>query len=114
LPINSPRLSQSRPSTEPLRPHWDVAQQLVWVNETPKRNPLIEHSYPGLDTRFRRPSIAKKTYSFNGVEPLLTGGYQGNNMNGLHHMFTTPQWPMPDIDLAMEDPYMDDMNARWP
>lgn len=107
LAINSPDLAQHRTTTAPLRPHWNTGMWLPWQNTRPRKSTKSIKWYPGLTDDAKRPSRAKLQYSGIGVEPLITGGYQGNSLNGLHNIYATDKWPLPLVHHTQTpaDPY---------
>jgi hypothetical protein len=116
LPINSPEMSQQQTDTAPLRPHTNCAQMLPWQNTKPKISVKATKRFSGIRPEYQRPSITKSHYSFIAVEPMITGGYQGNSRNGLHTPWSVDRWPHPNgwWYPEIQDPYMTDQNRPWP
>jgi len=107
LPINSPLLSQVWDSNNALRPHFNCFMQLPWENTRPKMSPKATKYYTGIATDYQRPSMAKSQTTFNGVEPMITGWYEGNSRNGIHNIYHCLKWPAPraNQDPLPRDPY---------
>lgn len=106
--INSKRAYHgSWNATDALQPNFTVGMQLVWRNTNPRMSSRANKWMPGLIPEGIRPSRAKIQFTGIGVEPLITGGYQGNSANGMHNMFATRQWPQPRVhqNPLPRDPY---------
>lgn len=117
-PINDPSLYSAnlndgaRMSTvnqeKALNPRFNIQQGLYWENTAPRVSDVASKIYPGLDTAKYRPSTGKRYLTFNAVEPLITGGYQNDSLNGIAHYWYAPQHPLPPKPQAITDPYLDD------
>jgi hypothetical protein len=112
LAINDPALQQSfyndGTGTKPLRPFTNCGMMLPWQNTEPKRSINLPKFYAGMNPNMVRPSIGKAYTSSIGVEPNITGGYQGNSVNGLANIYCAPRWPQPRAGYGPSpaDPYM--------
>ena len=108
LPINDPSLSQEKSETRPLRPKFSVFMMLPWQNTRPRASSKKNRYFPGLTADGLRPSSAKGHYSVLSCEPLITGGYGRNSMNGLANIYGAPRWPLPyaPYSPAVKDPYL--------
>lgn len=93
LPINSPQLSQSWTASAALNPLTNCGNMLVWQSARPKKNDYINKVYGSLIADAKRPRVGKKQYSVLASPPMITGGYQGNSMNGLLNIWAADRWP---------------------
>jgi len=93
LPINGQPYVLGSDTSTPVRPYWNTGMQLTWENTPQVMSPILSTMYAGMVDGAKRPSRAKSHYTVNGVEPMLTGGYQGNSKNGLHTLWAQTQWP---------------------
>lgn len=109
-PINDFRLFSGnshrggRTATASLQPGFNSMMMLFWQNTRPRKTDFISKLYPGMYGH--RQSMAKNYLSIISVEPLLTGGYQGNSANGLGHFYYAPKWPGPQAAQEVTDPYL--------
>lgn len=108
LPINDPSLNQWKSESRPVRPKFSVFMMLPWQNTRPRASSKKNMYYPGLTADGLRPSCAKGHVSVLSCEPLLTGGYGRNSMNGLANIYGAPRWPRPHAPYSPEikDPYL--------
>lgn len=108
LPINDPSLSQEKSEARPLRPKFSVFMMLPWQNTRPRASLKKNMYFPGLTADGLRPSSAKGHYSVVSCEPLITGGYNRNSMNGLANIYGAPRWPLPFAPYSpvVRDPYL--------
>jgi hypothetical protein len=108
LPINDPSLNQWKSETKPLRPKFSVFMMLPWQNTRPRISGRKNKYYAGMTTDGLRPSIAKGHYSAISCEPMITGGYGRNSMNGLANIYGAPRWPLPMATYwpGDKDPYL--------
>nr|WP_314630788.1 hypothetical protein [uncultured Noviherbaspirillum sp.] len=108
LPINDPSLNQWKSESRPVRPKFSVFMMLPWQNTRPRASAKKNMVYPGLTTEGLRPSCSKGHFSVLSCEPLLTGGYGRNSMNGLANIYGAPRWPRPYANYSPEikDPYL--------
>ena len=107
-PINDPSLNQSKSETAPVRPKFTIFMMLPWQNTRPRMSRRKNKYYPGMTADGRRPSAAKSHYSVTSCEPLITGGYGRNSLNGLANIYGAPRWPRPLASYSPEikDPYL--------
>jgi hypothetical protein len=109
-PINDPSLYQGFYGLDPrpCRPFVNTGMMLPWQNARPRMLTRAKKHYAGLRANAQRPSLGKAYTSSIGVEPLITGGYQGNSSNGLAHIYCAPRWPQPKAPYwpTVQDPYM--------
>lgn len=107
-PINDPSLSQYFTPTTALRPFVNTGMMLPWQNARPRMLTKARKYYAGLRPATFHPALAKNYVSSNGVEPMITGGYQGSSSNALGHVYCAPRWPQPKAEYwpAVQDPYM--------
>jgi hypothetical protein len=106
--INSERTYPgTRTDTKALRPNWNVGMMLPWRNSPPRLSSRINKWYPGMVDDAKRPTRGKASFTVNGVEVLITGGYQGNNYNGIHNLWGQAERPQPRIHISHTppDPY---------
>ena len=108
LPINDPSLNQWKSETRPVRPKFSVFMMLPWQNTRPRASAKKNMLYPGMTADGLRPSCAKGHFSVLSCEPLLTGGYGRNSMNGLANIYGAPRWPRPLAAYwpEVKDPYL--------
>jgi hypothetical protein len=108
LPINDPSLNQWKSESRPVRPKFSVFMMLPWQNTRPRASSKKTHYYPGMTADGLRPSCSKGHISVLSCEPLLTGGYGRNSMNGLANIYGAPRWPRPYATYSPEikDPYL--------
>lgn len=100
----------NRDGTHPLDPKVNIFQQLVWTNVMPRKSAFSDKLHNGM--RHYRDSMSKNQSSMISVEPLITGGYGNNSLNGLGDFWYVDKWPLPDVYLQTTDPFLDDhMNA---
>lgn len=107
IPINDPSMGPQ--PNAPLRPFVNTYMLLPWWNVMPRINGKAAKYYAGLQTNFRRPTLAHANSSMLSVEPLITGGYDGNSTNSLANPLTADQWPRARTEWYPPngDPYID-------
>lgn len=102
--------NRSWDATNALRPKYWVPQMLAWRNTRPRASNILNKVLPGLLNY--RPTMSKGQSSWNGVEPLIAGGYGGANLNGIGSFWYAPKWPLPFAPMTVDDPFLDNfMNA---
>jgi len=100
-----------RTEVRPLQPRFNCAMALFWESDRPALNDMYDTYMPGLD-QFRE-SMCKNQSSFTETEPLITGGYGGNSLNGSNHMYYAGRWPEANVYKLINDPFLDDfMNSN--
>lgn len=109
LPINGhPCGTSGYDQALPVRPYFNCGMQLEWENTPQAMSPKATKWYPGMTSDGMRPSRGKTHFTVNGVEPMITGGYQGNSRNDLHCLYFQDEWPrkFKDRPQMTGDPYM--------
>lgn len=93
-----------------IYPQFNCAMALPWRNTQAKMTDIAHKLYPGLLNY--RDSMSKGQSSMISVEPMYTGGYGGNSLNGLGDFWYADRLPLPYQPKALTDPFLDPhMNA---
>lgn len=101
------RLSTAN-ANKPLHPRFNCQQALFWENVQPRQGDLATKLVPGPDPTKLRRTMGRSYLTYNIVEPILTGGYDGDSRNGSSHIWVTPPFPLaPSNGPVITDTYLD-------
>lgn len=91
LAINDTRTSQTRTTTQPIRPLFNCAMMLPWQSARIKPSSQMARWFPGVTADSRHPTDARSGSTTNGSIPLMAGRTQ---YNSALQWYALPRWPL--------------------